>query len=153
MQLTPHFSLEEMTRSASALRNGIDNTPPPEVIERLTRVAKTLEIIRSHFNKRIRVSSGYRSPEINRLVGGSLLSAHCKGLAVDFTIDDVPPAVVCTWISDNLTGFDQVIYEFGPTGWCHLGLSAVEDCARQQTLSAVKSLGKTKYLAGIVEMP
>lgn len=152
MQLTPHFALAELTRSTTAIRHGLDNTPPPVVVENLRRIADLLEIIRAHFNKRIRISSGYRSPELNRLVGGSQQSAHRVGLAVDFTIDDVPPAVVCTWIADNITGFDQCIYEFGAGGWCHLGLAAGDAHPRQQLLSAGKAMGKTCYVPGVVEV-
>lgn len=152
MKLTEHFALEEFLISQTAARKGIDNSPTPEHLENLRRVADVLEKIRERFNSVIRISSGYRSARLNAAVpGSSKTSAHCKGLAVDFIIPGIPNIDVCRWIAANLQQLqiDQVIYEFGPTGWVHVGLA---DNPRHQQLTAVKGAHGTEYLPGIVEV-
>lgn len=150
MQLTEHFTLEEMTRSSTAVRLGLANDPPDEYLDNIRQVAAALEVVRAHFGRPIRVTSCYRSPEVNRAVGGSPTSAHRFGYAADFTVDGVPNIVVCEWIRDNLSDFDQVIYEFGPRGWVHLGLCRYKP--RRQKLTAFKEAGKTVYKQGIIEV-
>ncbi len=149
MQLTEHFSLTELTRSNTAARRGLDNTPPDWVVANLRLVAHALELVRSHYGRPVRVFSGYRSEAVNRAVGGSKTSAHKFGLAADFIIPGVPVVEVCRWIERNVTGFDQLIYEFGPGGWVHLGLGDGRRPLRQQSLSATKQAGRTVYQPGI----
>ena len=89
MRLTPHFELEEFTQSSTALRLGIDNTPGPEVVKRLKVVAEKLEVIRQAAflqSNAIIISSGYRSPHLNLVVGGSKNSAHIWGWAADIKV-------------------------------------------------------------------
>ncbi len=149
MNLTDHFSFEEFERSETATRKGLDNHIPDGLIPNAQRVAEALEVIRTYYNDRvIRVSSGYRSQEVNRAIGGSKTSAHCFAEAADFTIQGVDNITVCREIPDIVYDFDQVIYEFGPTGWVHLGISKT---MRKQLLTAIKRGGKTVYLSGIVE--
>jgi len=148
-KLTEHFTLEELSRSSTAVRQGLDNTPPANLLPNLKRIAEHLEIVRAHFGWPITVYSGYRSPAVNEAVGGSKTSAHRFGLAADFVVQGVPNRKVCEWIRDNLKDFDQVIYEFGPKGWVHLGLAAKP---RKQALTAVKENGKTVYKPGIREL-
>lgn len=145
--ITEHFSLEELAHSEAALRRGLDNTIPAELMANVRRVAQALELVRAHFGKPIHVTSCYRSPSVNLAVGGSLTSAHRFALAADFEIPGVPNIEVCRALPQIISDFDQIIYEFGPTGWVHVGLG---DHPRRQLLSAVKKNGKTIYLPGLV---
>lgn len=150
--VTEHFTWREMLTSATAIRLGLDNTPDSdEIYDNIKQACEALEVIREHFGKPIRILSCYRSLEVNQAVGGSKSSAHLKGLAADFTVKDFSNRKVCKEIPDIvfLEHFDQVIYEFGESGWVHLGLSDGEP--RQQTLSAVKENGKTVYKNGLVK--
>src|SRR5690625_2282506 len=92
MKLPPHFRLSELTRSDTAAANNIDNSPSVEHLANLQRLAKTLENVRTVLgNNPVLISSGYRSPELNRAVGGSSTSDHSKGLAADFTCPGFGP--------------------------------------------------------------
>jgi zinc D-Ala-D-Ala carboxypeptidase len=125
MKLSKHFSLEEMTKSQTAVRKGIDNTPPPEVIENLKELCENvLEKIRIHFGKPVLVSSGYRGPKLNRAIGGAKKSQHLTGQAADIEIPGVDNSVLFCWIRDNIV-FDQLILEFHKkgvpdSGWVHV---------------------------------
>ena len=124
MQLTPHFSLEELIASQTAARLGIDNTPTAEVLANLRKLAGYLETVRAHFDLPLSISSGYRCPALNAAVpGSSKTSAHCFGLAADFTVPGWANLDACREIATCLSGWDQIIYEFGPAGWVHLGLT------------------------------
>lgn len=83
MQLTPHFSLAELTASSTARRLGIDNTPPPELMPRLVLTAEMLERIRTTLGVPITVTSGYRGRQVNQAVGGVTSSDHTQGHAAD----------------------------------------------------------------------
>lgn len=83
MQLTPHFTLSELTASSTAERLGLDNTPAPEIVPRLVRTAQMLEMIRMELGAPVAVTSGYRSPAVNRAVGGVTSSDHAQGHAAD----------------------------------------------------------------------
>ncbi len=148
-RLTDHFTLRELTASPTATRLGLDNTPETDILIGLREVAETLELIRAYFHRAILITSGYRSPAVNKAVGGSPASAHCLGLAVDFTVVDIPNIDVCRQIEIMIPDYDQVIYEFGPTGWVHLGLA---HRPRRQSLTAIKHDGKTVYHPGIVNL-
>ena len=84
MQLSPNFSLSELVYSETAEKNGIDNTPPPEIVENLKRLAAGLETVRALLGAPLEISSGYRCVALNEAVGGSGASQHLLGLAVDF---------------------------------------------------------------------
>ena len=150
MKLSEHLSLSEVIRSESAKRNGISNMPTAEHIENFKILAaKVFEPIREHFGVPIRISSGYRSKELNRLIKGSSSSQHCKGQAIDIDMDGTSNGVTNTdvfnYIKDNLP-FDQMIWEFGNEDnpdWVHV--SYVPE-GRKQILKAVKIKGQTKYL-------
>jgi zinc D-Ala-D-Ala carboxypeptidase len=146
MKLTEHFTLEEMQRSETAARLGLINRIPESLMLNVRRVALALETIRAHYDKPIHVTSCYRSPEVNAAVGGSKTSSHCNGEAVDFTVEGQVNVDVCMTIPFILADFDQIIYEFGPSGWVHLGMGAA---MRKQLLTAVKQAGKTIYFQGI----
>jgi hypothetical protein len=145
MKLTEHFSLDELTASETALRKGIDNTPPPAVTEKLRMLAATLEQVRSLLgNNSIRISSGYRSLELNRAIGSGDLSAHVLGYAVDFTCPKFgTPKEVAKKIAESPIKFDQLIYE---GTWIHL---SVDPRNRREVLTAHFGKGKTSYTKGI----
>ena len=153
MNLTQHFTLSEMTKSETALRHDMDNTPPQEVISSLQELAvNVLQPVREHFDKGVKVNSGYRSPDVNAKVGGSRTSDHCRGMAADIEIPGVPNAELAEWIKANLP-FTQVILEFytqgvPDSGWVHVSYDP--DNLKKQTLTAVKQDGKTVYLNGLV---
>ncbi|MBI5918992.1 MAG: peptidase M15 [Nitrosomonadales bacterium] len=149
MNLTPHFTLEELTHSQDSVRLGIENTPSPEAIRNLERLAETLELVRSLLgDKPILISSGYRSPEINARVGGAPTSQHTKGLAVDFTCPAYgTPRLICGVINRSGINFDQLIFE---GSWVHLSIAAAVDKPRGEVLSAVFKPGEpTRYLKGL----
>lgn len=154
MKFPPHFSLEELTRSQTATRNEIDNSPDEKQLNNLIRMAWFLESLRMRIrmiiNKRsvIIVSSGFRCEELNLIIGGSKTSTHMKGLAADITCPDLTPLELAEFIRDNMAdeGFDQVIHEFGR--WVHVGLS--NGLQRYEELTAVKEDGKTIYKKGLI---
>lgn len=153
MNLTKNFTLAEMTKSETALRHGIDNTPGEQEMSALRVLAeKVLQPIRDHFQKGVKVNSAYRSPEVNQKVGGSRTSDHCRGQAADIEIPGVANAELAQWIVDNLE-FRQVILEFytqgiPDSGWVHV--SYVPEDNKKQVLTATKKDGKTVYLNGLV---
>lgn len=153
MNLTKNFTLAEMTKSETALRHGIDNTPGEQEIAAMKLLAeKVLQPVRDHFGKGVKVNSGYRSPDVNAKVGGSRTSDHCRGQACDIEIPGVPNYDLAKWIVDNLE-FRQVILEFytpgvPDSGWVHVSFVAEDN--KKQVLTATKQNGKTVYLNGLV---
>ena len=152
-QLTANFSLHELTKSETALRLGLDNTPNEEVTENLRLLCeKVLQPVRDHFGKGVKVNSGYRSPESNAAVKGSRTSDHCLGRAADIEIPGVANADLAQWIMDNLD-YTQLILEFytpgiGDSGWVHVSYDP--NNLKKQELTATKQNGKTVYLNGLV---
>ncbi|AXM95723.1 D-Ala-D-Ala carboxypeptidase family metallohydrolase [Pseudomonas plecoglossicida] len=142
MLITPHFTLDEMTVSQLAAREGLDNTPPPEAYANLQLLCSALEQVRSLMGAPIIVSSGYRSPELNKRVGGGVASQHMQGLAADFTVPGVSPRNLVQRISDSRVPFDQLILEFDH--WVHLSVSP--GVPRRQVLTVRKGTG---YLPGL----
>lgn len=124
MKLSRNFYLRELTKSEAAARGGLDNTPPPDVIERLKLVAiNILQPVRDHYGIAFAPNSGYRSPKVNTAVGGSKTSQHMTGEAVDFEVPGISNYDLACWIRDNLE-FDQLILEFynsgqPSSGWVH----------------------------------
>lgn len=149
-KLSPHFTLEELVFSQTAARKGIDNTPSPAVLANLKRVAETLEAVRSLLGDvPIRISSGYRSPALNKAIGGAKTSKHMDGLAVDFTAPGFGTVLqTAKKIAASGIAFDQVICEYG--SWVHLGLAPLAQTARGEKLSIYAGTG---YLKGIVSKP
>ena len=124
MQLTDHFSLEELIASETAARFGIDNTPPAMLTPNLRVLAAGLELVRAALGARpIHVNSGYRCLALNEKIGGAKNSLHMTGLAADIICPSFgPPLAVCrAIIAAGLTP-DQVIHEFGQ--WCHVSFVA-----------------------------
>ena len=142
MLITPHFTLDEMTVSQLAARDGFDNNPPPEARANLQLLCGALEQVRALFGAPIIVSSGFRSEKVNRLIGGATNSQHVQGLAADFTVVEVSPRETVRRISDSAVPFDQLILEFDR--WVHL--SVARGTPRRQVLTMRKGSG---YLAGL----
>lgn len=152
MKLTNNFTLEELTKSETALRRGLDNTPTDDVVANLRILSeKVLQPVRDHFAKGVKVNSGYRAPEVNAAVGGSKTSDHCLGMAADIEIPGLPNAELAQWIEANLE-YTQLILEFytpgvPDSGWVHVSYDPKN--LKKQSLTAVKREGKTVYLPGL----
>lgn len=123
-RLTPHFTLEEFTFSQTATRKGINNTPNEEILNNLCILANGMEDVRNLLNAPIHVSSGYRCPELNDLLGSKRTSQHTQGLACDFTSNAYgSPQIIFADIISSDIRYDQLILEFDR--WIHI--SFVED--------------------------
>jgi hypothetical protein len=150
MQLSTNLSLAEVTRSETAKRRGISNMPTAEHIENFKKLAANIfQPIREHFGKPIIISSGYRSAELNKAIGGSLSSQHSSGEAIDIDMDgtDITNAQIFNYIKENLN-FDQMIWEFGTDtnpDWVHVSFASNRS-QRKQILVAKKVNGKTTYI-------
>ena len=148
MKLTANFSLLELTKSQTAERKGIDNTPSPEHQENLKKLCESiLQPVRDHFSKVVTISSGYRSPELCTAIGSKITSQHAKGQAADFEIFGVSNKALTDYIDSELH-YDQLILEYWKesdpnSGWVHCSFS--EGSNRKQYLRAYKEDGKTKY--------
>ena len=149
-KLSPKFWLSEFTRSQEAARAGIRNEPLTSHILNLRRVATLLEQVRTYLgNKPVGISSGYRCPELNKLVKGSANSMHMLGLAADFHCADFgTPREICVALADSHIAFDQLILE---GTWVHIGLSAELGANRREILTAVFQRDQEPtYLRGLV---
>lgn len=146
MKLTENLTLLEATKSNTATRLGIDNTPPPAIIERMVETAeKIFQPLRDALGP-IRVSSFYRSPDLNRAIGGSKSSQHCKGEAIDMQGILASNKMLFNAACD-LEEFDQIIWEFGSLeepDWVHVSYSKTHN--RKQILRATKIGKRTAYV-------
>ena len=149
MKLTENFSLNELTKSQTAERKGIDNTPSTEHQENLKKLCENvLQPVRDHFEQVVSVSSGYRSPELCVAIGSSTQSQHAKGEASDFEIFGVSNKELADYIDQNLD-YDQLILEYWKgedepnSGWVHCSYTNGNN--RKQYLRAYKENGSTKY--------
>ena len=155
MKLSKNFTLQELTKSNTALRLGIDNTPSKEGIMKLTILATSvLQLLRDRIGA-LRITSGYRSPELNTAIGGSNKSQHTKCEAVDIQYvkrGRMDNLLIYQALIDLDIDFDQCILEFGdstktsdPTSpaWIHLSYKITDN--RRQVLVAYKDNKKTKY--------
>lgn len=148
MQLTQHFSLEELTRTSQPFLN---QPTMGEIASLRTLCTKVLEPVRRHFGKPVRVNSGFRSLKVNRAVGSKDGSQHRLGEAADIEIDGIPNAVLAAWIKDNLP-FDQLILEaYKPgipdSGWVHV--SYREGRLRRQVLTMTMGSHGAVYSTGL----
>ena len=151
--ISKHISEKEATKSVTALRLGIDNTPNGDAIANMKELAeKVFEPLREWVSGPIKINSMYRSPALNEAVGGSSKSHHCcKGGAAAFDLDDIyghkTNKEMFEWIKKNLE-FDTMIWEFGNEDnpdWVHVSYVS-EDKNRNRILKAVRDDGKTKYI-------
>jgi len=149
MNLSPHFTLEELTHSQQAVRGRIDNTPSKSVLMNLNKIATLLEAVRQLLGEYpIQISSGFRCTKLNTLIGGAKNSQHTLGLAVDFLCPGYgTPKEICQSLLDSGLKFDQMICE---GTWVHLSLADDDMPTRNQVLTAVFEPGrKTQYRQGL----
>jgi len=143
MNLSPHFTLEELSRSEYAARRQLNNDPGETVIKNLTRLAKTLEEVRAEVGRAIIVTSGYRSPEVNRGIGGSRNSQHCAGCAADIravglSADDLMMSIIGSDIK-----YDQLIREFD--SWVHISIPNVPSAKPRMQRLVIDRQGTRAY--------
>ncbi len=146
MKLSKNFVLSELTKSNTAKRLGIKNEPTKEHMGNLQVLIRDLiQPIRDGIGP-IRISSGYRNPELNRAIGGSRKSQHCKGEALDlqfWEMGEMNNKVIYDWVLESGIEFDQMINEFD-FAWIHISLKGEDN--RRQVLEAYKDEdGDTKY--------
>lgn len=147
MALSRHFHLDELLVSQTAARRGIDNTPPPEVVDELRRLCGgVLQPLRDSLGMPIVISSGYRSPALNRAVGGASASDHVLGRAADLTVPGMSVAEVCRRIALLRLPYRQLIDEFG--AWVHVAIPGSGQLPRREQLTARRAAnGGTVYAA------
>ena len=149
MKIGKYLTLNDLTASATATRFGIDNTPSKEEIDNLTNIVKFVFDKLSDNISGVHVSSGYRSVKLNKKIGGSATSQHCKGQALDLVMTGKGTntnASIFNYILHNLE-FDQLIWEFGTKvqpQWVHVSYKVTGN--RKVVLKAIKENGKTKYV-------
>ena len=154
MQLSRNFSLQELTKSDTAIRKGIDNEPNADQIDKLKALCENiLQPVRDQFG-RVKVTSGYRSPELCVAIGSSLTSQHSKAEAADFEVLGVDNAEVADWVHRNCE-IDQLILEFydpakGPnSGWVHVSYDSLDQDNKMEVLTASRVKGKVRYTPGL----
>jgi zinc D-Ala-D-Ala carboxypeptidase len=154
MQLSPHFSLEELTFSETAARLGLDNTPTPRIVENLKFLAEQMEGVRELLGSPIQIASGYRSAAVDLAIRGGVVpvrgTQHAFGLAADFTARAFgPPEAVCQKIAASAIPFDQLILEFG--NWTHVSFVRANQRREALTIYANQTTHKPgPYLPGIL---
>jgi len=147
--ISKHISYKEGVYSTTALRRDIDNTPGDDQLHFMKILAnEVFESLREYVGGPIKINSFYRSPELNKAIGGSTTSQHCKGQAMDIddTLGRATNAEMFHWIKENLD-FDQMIWEFGDDDnpdWIHVSYVS-EDKTRNRCLRAHRDNGKTAY--------
>lgn len=152
MKISKHLSLAEVIRSEAAKRKGISNMPTKQHLSNFVALAENVfEKVREHFDVPIYISSGYRSAELNYIIGGAVNSQHSMGEAIDIDMDGsdsgVTNADIFNYIKDNLE-YDQLIAEFPKNGnpsWVHVSYKS-KGKQRKQVLVAKKISGSTKYI-------
>jgi zinc D-Ala-D-Ala carboxypeptidase len=153
VKLSQNFTIQEYIKSQTALRQGIDNTPTEEHMGNATALFRNVvQKVRDQFGVTV-INSGYRGEALNKAVGGSSKSQHCKGEAVDIECPGTPNYDVAKWIEDNLD-FDQLILEFytpgvPDSGWVHVSYKSEGN--RKSVLTAMKEDGKTVYKPGLIQ--
>lgn len=165
--ITKNFSIQELSYSQTAVRRIINNVPTGQTLKNLEEATKNLfQPLRDALGVPISISSGYRSPALNKAIGGSNTSAHTYGFAIDFRVHGVPNTYllakrILEICKENNLGFDQLILEFPsgdynnpdnsmPGSWIHLGYKSPRGDQRKQILTAKKIKGRTTYLNGLV---
>jgi len=150
MRLSENLTLAEVIKSQTAIRLDIDNKPTRAHLKALKAVAANIfQPVRDHFGVPIAVTSGYRSEALNKAIGGSPTSQHCKGEALDLDADvwgGTENSYIFHYIHQHLV-FDQLIYEFGTDenpAWVHVSFKA-DGNNRMEVLQAVRQRGETIY--------
>mgnify|MGYP003349321703 CR=1 FL=1 len=142
MKLSEHFTLEELTHSEIAERQGIDNTPNADVQANLVRLARMLEDVRRVVQRPIVVNSAYRSLKVNEAVGSKPTSQHCNGCAADIKVPGLTPNDIVNLVVKSNIEYDQLIREFD--SWVHISIpNKFADKPRKQVLIIDKSGTRT----------
>ena len=149
--LTAHFPLAEFLRSEYAVRHGRElRDPPSGVVANLFRLCTTcLEPLRVALGRPLVVLSGWRPQWLNEAVGGSMSSAHLYGRGADIVCPGMPPRELAGYITRHPVPFDQLILEFPPAGWVHIGIAPDGVPPRGEILTATKRAGITHYSEGL----
>ena len=148
--ISKHISYKEGVYSITATRLGINNTPNDDQLKNMELVAEEVfEPLRGYVDGPIKINSFFRSPNLNKAIGGSTKSQHCKGQAIDIddTYGKMKNSEMYYWIKEHLD-FDQMIWEFGDDDnpdWVHISYVSPED-NRNRCLKAYRENGKTKYM-------
>ena len=144
MNLTPHFTLEELTASEAADRNGWDNTPNEQELANLKRLADFLEQVKAVLGgKPIMVNSAFRSKLVNDSVGSKDSSQHRVGCAADIRVPGMTPDEVVKAVIASKIGYDQVIREFDR--WTHISVPNTEDAAPRHQALIIDRQGTRAY--------
>jgi len=144
MNLTPHFTLEELTASETAERNGWDNSPNDQELANLTRLADFLEQVKVVLGgKPIMISSGLRTKKVNDAVGSKDSSQHRTGCACDFRVPSMTPDEVVKAIIASGIAYDQIIREFDR--WTHISISNTEDTSPRKQALIIDKVGTRPY--------
>jgi hypothetical protein len=144
MQAKKEFNINDYTYSATSIHKLIDNIPSPIHVYNLKQLHEnvTLKLLEILPNKTIVITSGFRSINLNRAIGGSSLSQHCNGQAIDIQVEGVSVENVFNTIRNSSILYDQLIQEFD--SWIHISFAKNKN--RNQDLRAIKEKGKTKYI-------
>lgn len=138
MNLSEHFSLDEATYSETAIRLGIPNLPSELQLANMKHAAACLEPLRAVTGP-LRINSWLRLPDVNVAVGGSKVSSHMDGFAIDVSSSTMTPIQLCRKVEELGLKFDQIIHEYGR--WMHISFAPE---MRQQKLTIFKPEGKYK---------
>jgi hypothetical protein len=144
MNLSEHFTLEELTASDTAVRLGIDNRAPVQVVNNLKRLCALLEDVRHAVGKPIRISSGYRCQKVNKAVGSKDTSQHLLGCAADIKVDGVTPDELMKTIIGAGIKFDQIIREFD--SWCHISVPNTPEDKPRHSMLIIDHSGTRPYV-------
>ena len=139
MNLTPHFTLEELTFTN---HREFDNTPNVLQVNNLQRLAEFLEEVRSLLGKPIIIDSGFRSPEVNQAVGSTSVSQHLRGCAADFRVPSMTPSEVVKAIHGSDLPFDQLILELT---WTHISIPNTDDAEPRNMALIIDKRGTRLY--------
>lgn len=152
MNLSKNFTITEFIKSQTALRQGLDNTPEDKHLAAAKVLfEKVVQPVRNEFGPTT-INSGYRGKALNKAVGGSSNSQHCKGEAADIEVPGVANAKIAKWIEENCD-FDQLILEFytpgiPDSGWVHVSFKKSGN--RKKVNTAMKENGRTVYKNGLI---
>jgi uncharacterized protein YcbK (DUF882 family) len=144
MQLSPNFSLEELTRSEAAARNGWDNTPNEAELENLKRLAALLQDVKAAVGgKPVLINSGFRSKQVNDAVGSKDSSQHRLGCAADLRVPGMTPRQVVEACIEAKVPFDQIILEFD--SWTHISVPNTPDAAPRGSKLIIDRQGTRQF--------
>lgn len=143
MRLSHNFTLDEFTFSNTAIRKGIDNTPDEKIIANLQALCvHVLQPLRDKLGKEVRVNSGYRCKELNKIIGGSRNSQHIEGKAADIQVYGVETEELYQFIKRHIPEYCQNIQEFN--SWVHISWDGIRN--KRENLRAIRQKSKIIYI-------